>query len=262
MNEWVVGLLAALGMALITLPASDPAVTRFNPRRLAARLGLAFAVGLVAQWVIGIAVLTMIAFVAVLLVISHLERLRAHKQARLQAQAWPDLLDNLVSALRAGISLAHALVALDETAPEVLRPILHSLAVDIRAQVPLGEAIERWRDTASDPVVDRIAMTLLVAVSIGGRALPTVLTNLSSFLRAEGRTRAELLARQSWTVNAARLAVVAPWLMIIILGARAREAYQTPTGGVILIAGAIASALGYLWMTNVARLPQVNRIFA
>ena len=42
------------------------------------------------------------------------------------------------------------------------------------------------------------------------------------FLREDARTRAELETRQSWTVNAARLAVAAPWAVLAMLSTNPR----------------------------------------
>ena len=44
---------------------------------------------------------------------------------------------------------------------------------------------------------------------MGGSDLGKLLGTLAEFLRESARTRSELEARQSWTVNAARLALAA-----------------------------------------------------
>ena len=41
-----------------------------------------------------------------------------------------------------------------------------------------------------------------------------------AFLREDARTRAELETRQGWTINAARLAVAAPWIVLGLLSLR------------------------------------------
>ena len=71
---------------------------------------------------------------------------------------------------------------------------------------------------------DRLVESLRIAREVGGTDLGHLLRTLSGFLREDARTRAELETRQSWTVNAARLAVAAPW-------ARARHALDQPRVG-------------------------------
>lgn len=75
-------------------------------------------------------------------------------------------------------------------------------------------------------------------------------------LRAEERTRGEVLARQSWTVTGARLAAASPWIILALLLSRpgTLEVYSTPVGSMILLVGALVSALAYLMMLRLGRL--------
>ena len=59
-----------------------------------------------------------------------------------------------------------------------------------------------------------------MAREVGGSDLGRLLRTLSTFLREDARTRAELQTRQGWTVNAARLAVAAPWAVLALLSLR------------------------------------------
>ena len=76
--------------------------------------------------------------------------------------------------------------------------------------------------------------------------------------------RAELEARQSWTVNAARLAVCAPWLVLLLLGTQpaAVAAYRSAAGGAVLLAGMVASVVCYRVMLRIGALPREKRVFA
>ena len=97
---------------------------------------------------------------------------------------------------------------------------------------------------------------------VGGTDLGRLLRTLSSFLRDDLRVRGELEARQSWTVNGARLAVAAPWLVLALLVGRpeAAQAYGTATGTAVLLVGAGSSVLAYWLMQRVARLPEDPRV--
>jgi tight adherence protein B len=91
-----------------------------------------------------------------------------------------------------------------------------------------------------------------------------MLRALSGFLRDDLRTRGELESRQSWTVNGARLAVVAPWAVLVAMSFQ-REAvgrYASPTGAVVLAVGAVACVVAYRLMLWVGRLPTERRILA
>jgi tight adherence protein B len=259
----IVGLLAALGTALLLSRRSHS--VRRNSKvsaRDLQRVLVAVISALFLQLLLGVVVLSAISAVMVFWVYQRIGQQREERLVRARAEAWPDVLETLVSGVRAGMSLPSALVALEGSDPQALKPLLQPLYVELRHGSSTVNALHAWRNAAADPIVDRIALALTIATGVGGRALPTVLLNLATFLRSEARTRAELVARQSWTVNAARLAVAAPWLMVLILGLRARDAYQSPTGAIVLIAGAAATWIGYEWMSALAKLPRERRIFA
>ena len=63
-------------------------------------------------------------------------------------------------------------------------------------------------------------------------------------------------------VNAARLAVAAPWVVLLLLGTQSTtlQAYNS-TGGVVLLAiGAAACLLAYRIMLRIGKLPQERRV--
>ena len=70
---------------------------------------------------------------------------------------------------------------------------------------------------------------------------------LSELLRADARTRAELETRQGWVVNAARLAVAAPWIVLLLLGTQSTtlDAYNSAGGTLLLVVGAAVCVVAY-----------------
>ena len=153
------------------------------------------------------------------------------------------MVDNLTSGVRAGLSLPEALSAIGVRGPEQLREPFRQFGSDYRTTGRFNDSLDRLKDALADPVGDRVCESLRVAREVGGTDLGRLLSTLSGFLRDDARTRAELLARQSWSVNAARMAVAAPWLVLILLATQREtlQAYDTPTGTVILAAGAALS---------------------
>ena len=82
------------------------------------------------------------------------------------------------------------------------------------------------------------------------------------FLRENERTRSELEARQSWTVNAARLSVAAPWLVLALMSTQpaAIDAYNTAGGAVVLLGGLAISVAAYRLMLRLGALPTERRV--
>lgn len=188
-------------------------------------------------------------------------RLRHKRQSDLR-ELWPEVVDNLTSGVRAGLSLPEALAAIGDRGPEQLREPFKQFGADYRTTGRFNESLDRLKATLADPVGDRVIESLRVAREVGGTDLGRLLSTLSGFLRDDARTRAELLARQSWSVNAARMAVAAPWLVLILLATQREtlQAYDTPTGTIILVAGAVLSFVAYRLMIRIGRLPEDRRV--
>jgi tight adherence protein B len=133
---------------------------------------------------------------------------------------------------------------------------------DYRATGRFGESLDTLKRNLADPVGDRVVESLRMAREVGGTDLGRLLRTLSTFLREDARTRAELEARQGWTVNAARLALAAPWVLLLLLATRpnAVEAYNTTAGAMVLVVGGGVSLLAYRLMIRIARLPTERRV--
>jgi tight adherence protein B len=189
---------------------------------------------------------------------------RARRRQRELADVWPEAVDNLASAVRAGLSLPEALTQLGERGPEPLREPFAAFGVDYLVTGRFGDCLDRLKLRLSDPVGDRVVEALRVAREVGGGDLGRMLRSLSGFLRDDARTRSELESRQSWTVNGARLAVSAPWLVLLFLSFQQEviRRYSSTEGVVVLVAGAVACLVAYQLMVRIGRLPAERRVLS
>jgi tight adherence protein B len=188
-------------------------------------------------------------------------RMRRRRQGALR-ELWPEAIDNLASAVRAGMSLPEGLSALAVRGPAELRAPFGRFAAAYRATGRFGDCLDALKDDLADPVGDRVCETMRVAREVGGSDLGTVLRTLSELLRADARTRAELETRQGWVINAARLAVAAPWVVLLLLGTQSEtlQAYDSPGGSLLLAIGAAVCAIAYRVMLHIGRLPEEQRV--
>jgi tight adherence protein B len=188
-------------------------------------------------------------------------RLAGKRRADLR-EVWPEVVDNLASAVRAGLSLPEALSALAVRGPEVLRGSFARFAADHRSSGRFNDALDRLKDDLADPVGDRIVETLRVAREVGGSDLGRVLRTLAAFLREDARARAELETRQGGVVQAARLAVGAPWVVLLLLATQQQTltAYDSPAGTALLLGGGAVCVVAYRLMLRIGRLPQDVRV--
>ena len=189
-------------------------------------------------------------------------RVRARRQRARLRDLWPDVVDHVASAVRAGLALPESIAQLAIRGPEELRPAFAGFARNYRASGNFNACLDDLKEQLADPVADRLIEAVRVAREVGGTDLGRLLRTLSGFLREDARTRSELEARQSWTVNAARLALCAPWLVLALLAMRSDslQAYQSGAGVLVLALGGGVSLLAYRIMRRIGRLPEEVRV--
>lgn len=242
---------------------ADAGLPQWSPTRLlVACAALALLAGVVMY---SISQSVVIAVVAAAIVsgspIAWVRHLQRHRQAALR-RVWPDAIEHLASGVRAGLSLPEALGQLGAGGPEELRSAFVSFSGDYRSSGSFSLSLDLLKARLADPVGDRVVETLRLAREVGGSELGRLLRTLASFLRDESRVRGELESRQSWTVNAARLAVAAPWVLLVLLATRpeAVAAYNSAVGVIVLLTGACVSFLAYRLMMRIGRLPVEERV--
>lgn len=188
-------------------------------------------------------------------------RRRAQRRVELR-EVWPEAVDNLASGVRAGLSLPEALTQLGSRGPEQLRSSFRHFGEDYRATGRFAGSLDALKASLADPVGDRVVEALRMAREVGGTDLGRLLRTLSTFLREDARARAELETRQGWTVNAARLALCAPWALLLLLSLQPEtvRAYNTTAGALVLLLGGGTSLVAYRVMLRIARLPDERRV--
>lgn len=190
------------------------------------------------------------------------ERRRRRRALELR-EAWPEVLDHVVGSLRSGLSVAESLASLSRKGPPVVREHFSAFADAVRAHGRVDVAIDELKASLADPMADRLLEAMRIAHRLGGRDLSAMLSQLASLVREDNRARGELEARQSWTVNGARIAAAAPWLMLLLLSTRPGtvDAFSSGAGVMVLAGGAVLTIVAYALMIRLGRLPADRRIF-
>ncbi|TDD58980.1 type II secretion system protein F [Kribbella antibiotica] len=208
-------------------------------------------------WPVGFVFGLMAGFAPIALV-----RSRARKRLAEFRELWPDVVDNIASAVRAGLSLSEALAQVGERGPLPLREPFRRFGADYSSTGRFAESLDRLKARLADPVGDRVIEALRIAREVGGGDLGRLLRSLSAFLRDDARTRSELESRQSWSVNGARVAVAAPWLVLAMLSFQGDviQRYNSPVGAIVIGVGAVICVFAYRLMLRIGRLPEPERV--
>lgn len=258
-------LLLAAGVLCILGPRSRrtraPRTARWGRREIAVSLTAGVVVAVIVLVVVGVPTIAAIAGLAGMATPGAVRRAAARRRVEERRTAWPEAVELLAGTVRSGETLIGAIAVAADRGPGVLRSDLAAVAAEQRVTGDLERALTRLREAAVDPIVDRVAATLLLIHRVGGSASAEVLHTLAAFLRDDLALRREVAARQSWTTVAARVAVAAPWLVVLLVSARGegRSAYATPAGAVVLLVGAAVTVLGYRAMVVVGRIDDIPR---
>jgi tight adherence protein B len=231
---------------------------------VAACLGCGFGLAAAVIVLIGSSAVAVVGFLAGTYAPIAYYRSRRRATRRLRQQCWPEAIELLAGAVRAGDTLPAAIALVAERGPEPLRPTFRAVVGDHRVSGDFVGALDRMGTALADPTADRVVATLVIAHRVGGRELGRVLRTLSGFLREDVAVRKEIVARQSWTLVAARVAAAAPWLVLVLVASRPQgaQAYDSVGGLIVLAGGAVATVVGYRLMVALGRLPEEPRVLA
>ena len=219
------------------------------------------AVGLGVTLVLPVLVLGPLAAIATALVAyAFILRERGARRHRLRV-AWPGVIDHIRAGIRSGSDVVRAVAALPPSLPPDIATTVELFRDDLARGMPGDMALGEWGRRLADPVGDRIVEVLRMAGEVGGTDLPDVLNSLQRSVRHDIAVREDATAKQSWVRSAAVMAVAAPWVVLVVIGSRGDtlQSYQSAEGSIVLVVGAVVSAVAYRMMHAIGSLPPQRR---
>jgi tight adherence protein B len=174
-----------------------------------------------------------------------------------QTSDWPKFLDAIYSAVWSGTSLQDAILDSRNYAPSQIKSQLAEFEVDLASGLSFEVSLENLKARVAQPIGDRFVEITRLAHLSGGRGYLAALRKQSSQLRLEISTWSEIRVKQNWVISTAKLALLAPWVVLLILGSRAEtgKAFETSTGLSVLAIGLVASLLTFRLIKSLGKLP-------
>ena len=190
-------------------------------------------------------------------------RKKSHKEAAAISAAWPEVIDHLVSGIQSGLSITESLIGLTTRGPLILRPYFAEFEIQMRTQGDFNRAISDLKQRCGQHSSDQIFEAIAISKTLGGSELLNILRTVGTFLRQDLALRREIEVKHGWIKNSAHLSAAAPWLLLLLLSAQpaTSRAFSTPTGILILLIGLAMTAIAYIWMNRLGRLPELPRVF-
>lgn len=189
---------------------------------------------------------------------------RRRDQQRARLDAWPDALRDVITHLRASMSVHASLVELGRSGPLPLRPFF-ARYTGLAGALDQHSALEVVREELADPLSDRIIEILLIAFDQGPSVVIDILTELAEAASMDLRLADEIDTAQLETRLEARGASLMPFLVLALLCVTSpgyREFYTSPAGWVVVTLGGAMSIAGLLTISRLGQIPSEQRILA
>lgn len=202
-------------------------------------------------------------FLAVLGIAFEALSLKAKSRTDALAKLWPEILDLLHSSLASGSGLVDALSEVASNGPLRVRPVFRELVDQIDRGKSLDESLDWFKAQFGQLQADRLAELVRLVHAAGGGGMLEALRTQSSTTRNEISLFGELESKQGWVTGTAKLAIVAPWIIVATLATRPENVaiYNTSTGLTILGFGLSVSILAYRLVFVLGSLSKPSRVF-
>lgn len=177
--------------------------------------------------------------------------------------AWPGFVDSIASGVQSGLTLHESLMQAASNPARALTQPAHSFLQALESG-SLITAVDKLAGDIGSPSADELAVLVRVNTKLGGVGLAKLLTEHSKRARARNALAAQLRTKVTATLAMAKLAVVAPWVLVALLIGRRETAqgYETPQGLAILLFGLGICVLAYRIVGLLGSIPKMARIYA
>lgn len=236
-----------------------------TPAQFAAvSVGLGVMVGSIVAVLVGVVALGVVAGLVGCAVPRMVFARRRDALVRARLSAWPDALRDLITHLRASLSMHASLCELGRSGPVPLRPYFNRYA-GLAGALDQRTALEVIREDLADPISDRVIEVLLVAFDQGSSVVIDILDDLAASSSEDLRLLEEIETLQLETKLEARGAAVLPFVvlgMLCVFTPGYRSFYSTPAGWLVVGLGALMSVGGLVVISRLGRVPSEERILA
>lgn len=186
-----------------------------------------------------------------------------NKRSEAMSSAWPEVIDHLVTGIQSGLSITESLIGLSTRGPEVLWPLFSEFASSMKSRGNFNNSLAKLKIDCAQTGSDQIFEAISISKTLGGAELLTILRTVGTFLRQDLALRREIEVKHGWIKNSAHLSAAAPWLLLLLLSTQpaTAQAFSTSSGVLILSFGVAMTAIAYIWMNRLGRLPELPRVF-
>jgi tight adherence protein B len=126
----------------------------------------------------------------------------------------------------------------------------------------MDQSLDWFKSHLGQIQADRFVELIRIVNRSGGSGYLDSLRDQALRTRSEIALWAELDSKQGWVTGTAKLAIVAPWIVVATLAARAENVaiYNTAEGTAVLIVGLLVSVMAYRMVGLLGSLSKPSRV--
>ena len=250
-------------MKKLRLALEAAGIAKFSPIQVI--LGIVLIAAGISIWIqVSFEIWGLTAFSALATVGLALEslRLRAKRRSDLLSRLWPEVLDCLQSAATTGYGVIDSLEQLARTGPSRIQPIFQELVDRIDSGFGIDKSLDWFKSQFGSLQADRLVELMRIVHRSGGSGYINSLREQATSTRSEIALWGELESKQGWVTGTAKLAIVAPWIIIATLAARSENVaiYNTSEGTSVLVFGLVVSLIAYRLVSLMGSLSRPGRV--
>lgn len=191
-------------------------------------------------------------------------RSRRIERRRKALEAWPQIIEEIrIQTSSMGRSIPQALFEVGSRSTEELRSAFETAHREWLLTTDLKSTLAVLKDLLADSTADVACETLLIAHELGGSDLDSRLETLAEDRRQEVQDRKDARSRQAGARFARMFVLFVPLGMAVAgmsIGS-GRNAYQSPTGQLVVLAALFLIVGCWFWAGRIMRLPEPKRVF-
>jgi tight adherence protein B len=190
-------------------------------------------------------------------------KLRAKTRSDAIAKLWQEVIESLQSAAKSGIGLIDSISELAESGPWQIRKPFASFVQQIDSGQSFNESLTTLKNELGQLHADRLIELIRIVHHSGGAGYLESLKAQAQITRSEIATWGELESKQGWVAGTAKLALAAPWVIVLFLASRPEnvEIYNTSEGLTVLLLGLTVSLVAYRLIGVLGNLAKPKRVF-
>jgi tight adherence protein B len=251
-------------MSNVSIQLQAAGLGRYQPWQLGvAALSIALVVGSWVQLSFKVFGLSASAAIVTIGLLVELVRLRAKSRSDTLSKLWPEVIESLQSAAKSGIGLIDSLSEIGQSGPIQIRRYFSEFVARIDGGESFDRSLALLKNDLGQLHADRLIELVRIVHASGGAGYLESLQEQARITRTEIATWGELETKQGWVTGTAKLALVAPWIIVTFLSSRSENVaiYNTNEGLTVLLLGLAVSLIAYMSIGVLGNLTRPKRVF-